>query len=419
MIPIADLIQKHRGLVNELARYDYASVSPLVGGFLTLPEFHANTIRLDALAHLACCACTGNRKADREMLVKCAGRHFTDSPLVSQEDPIEGQFVGNVATAFGNFRVFPGVEESADFWMEQILRPVERADVPEPLKPTVKHVRALLTLSEAVAERRQLKRYTFGSNRFCGRIAIPQWRDLTASARAVTFSAADLQALGIDRADLAPFLLTEESRNRLPNQTTGQTDLERYPPLVYKSAAYVTGNLGEAAFPTEHFRTDAMRAFCGDRANRQGNQFTHQVGDRAEQLGYVARRTVAMSALGVPASAGDCGDVDVLAWKRGSSDVFVIECKCLRTAISVRDVVDRLDEFRGERDDSLGKHLRRLNWLKDNPSTVSTLTGIPVAVLRLKGLLVTDDLVPMQFFSGSAISPQEVVPFNQLQALLK
>jgi hypothetical protein len=1235
MISIADLIQKHRGLVNELARYDYASVAPLVGGFLTFPNYHANTLRLDALAHLACYASVGKRKADREMLVNCAGRHFANSHLVSLEDPVEDAFVGNVATNFGNFRVFRGVEESGDFWTEAILRPFEEPYTPDPLKPTIRHIRALLALSEVVAERRQLKRYTFGSGQFCARLPIPQWRELIAASQAVTFSPSDLQSLEITLQDLVPFILAEERRGCLANQTTGHTDLERcpiiqcgdnlvlaaphavtlsvrrfmieqlkqagflgffemflhtgqfekwlrtlhyglgfepvdialpapteklplvyqtvmrfdegkyahvilldgnipgqlidshttdgltgeqqkeltkhlfncaeilkgrpnfnggmtlitrggigrgfamstdripewgmifaslpdwhtiarcddmsalrlwrmwrhrqwaehrglkilnlsgtlnlyacwrshnwrfiprqmpmsqphkllsvggdfvagvrrevlhayddhsclahdgthwirverrgarayyandrtapvyvspeavgqqtlvgsietanriwwiasktvgttaaersvlfqlwdcllnwmnravsilekefsnlpassvwveldildlskwtdedrmpeqctsvlptacinknerkivitlppefheqfhvpqnqaermlmdsvvsaigklgeislsdndrkrllsaifpndaaryfhsvrtenwaqmlagsarpspdfvpeeefsqsligladevgavpsngkitgdveclkclqkvvdklweriekglgqfnrqrvvtscftalaelekdaehwsmtarallalqdqqeilrfaeerrsdrdaasltnrllvetamyacpatggrplpnaerlellahlenlisaanhrdaisegfmqaeihvfpngeldfdkrfyatvmspyvramfakgfrssakgyeqwfsnyqqpknpdseetlnrmeqpfreefgltldqfvaiphqlgrfalknqklmvefdesgfrsflmnecnldaksaefylarfslpprrawdkdldgyqakdvwpwrfrrqlsllmrplvllsikpekrwlvYPPLVHKSAAYIVGNIGEAAFPTEHFRTDAMRAFCGDQANRQGNQFTHEVADRTEQLGFVARREVAMSALGVPASAGDFGDVDVLAWKRDSTDVFVIECKCLRTAISVRDVVDRLDEYRGERDDSLGRHLRRLNWLKANPTAVSVLTGIPATAIRFKGLLVTDDLVPMQFFSGSAISPQDVVPLNQFASVLK
>ena len=126
-----------------------------------------------------------------------------------------------------------------------------------------------------------------------------------------------------------------------------------------------------------------------------------------------------MSAFGVPASAGDFGDVDVLAWKIDSNGVFVIECKCLRTATSVRDVVDRLEEYRGERDDSLGKHLRRLDWLQRNPSAVSSLTGIPEATITLKGLLVTDDLVPMQFFNGAAIAPKDVVSFAQLKGLLK
>jgi hypothetical protein len=73
MIPIAELIKEHRGLVNELARYDYASIAPLVGGFLTLPDYHANTLLLDALAHLACYACAGKRIADRDRLDEYRG----------------------------------------------------------------------------------------------------------------------------------------------------------------------------------------------------------------------------------------------------------------------------------------------------------------------------------------------------------
>jgi hypothetical protein len=138
-----------------------------------------------------------------------------------------------------------------------------------------------------------------------------------------------------------------------------------------------------------------------------------------EQLGYLVRCEVSMRSLGVPASIGDFGDVDVLAWKSGQPSALIIECKYLRTAASVRDVVDRLDEFRGERDDYLAKHLRRLNWLKSNPAAVVALTRIPVTVIQFKGLLVTDDLVPMQFFTGSAIAPQDVVSFNQLSKLMK
>ena len=261
MISVADLIRDHEGLVKELARYDYESVAPLVGGFLTLPQFHGNAIRLAALAHLACYACRGKRQADRETLVRCAGRRLADSKLVSMEDPVEGPFVGNVATAFGNFRVFPGIEESGDYWSEQILRPLEAPDTPEPIKPSVKQIRALLTISDAVAERRRLQRYAFGSGQFSGRLTIPQWRDLVALAQAVTFLPRELEGLGILRDDLSPFTLRDEQRDRLPQQTTGQTELERYPLAQFEEKIVLVA---------PHAVTLSIRRFLVEQLDRVG-----------------------------------------------------------------------------------------------------------------------------------------------------
>jgi hypothetical protein len=192
-----------------------------------------------------------------------------------------------------------------------------------------------------------------------------------------------------------------------------------YPPLLAMNRLYVLNGVSEAAFPRHHFQSEAMLTFLDGQVNRQGHEFEHEVANHLEQLGFHTRRNIFMTALGASASSGVSGDVDVLAWKHNSSNVLVIECKHLRMAASVRDVVDRLDEFRGERDDKLGKHLRRLNWLKSNPAAVSALSGIPVTAIQFRGLLVTNDLVPMKFFSGSLISQQDVVALNQLANLLK
>jgi hypothetical protein len=265
MIPIADLVKHHRGLVNELARYDYASVAPLVGGFLTLPNFHANTLRLDTLAQLACLTCAGKREADREMLVRCAGRHFVGSELIKMEDPVEDGFIGNIATAFGNFRVFRGIEESGDFWAERLLRPLEDSDCPEPLAPVIRHVSALLRLSDAVAERLNLRRYTAGSGELRRRLEIPQWRELTASARAVTFTSADLESLQVTKEALEPFIFNEENRSRLRTQTTGHTDFERFPiaqfgnDLVIAAPHTITASIRR--FVVEHLQKSGFLGF--------------------------------------------------------------------------------------------------------------------------------------------------------------
>ena len=190
-------------------------------------------------------------------------------------------------------------------------------------------------------------------------------------------------------------------------------------PLVERSSSYLLNGLCHAAFATEHFSAESMRQFCGEVANEQGHRFAGAVGDHLEELGYDTKREIAMTALGASALLGDLGDVDVMAWKAESNEVLIIECKHLRIAASVRDVVDRLEEYRGERDDSLGKHLRRFNWLKANSCHVSALTGIPTGAIQFRGLLVTDELVPMQFFTGAAIMPQDVVSFVQLKDVLK
>ena len=192
-----------------------------------------------------------------------------------------------------------------------------------------------------------------------------------------------------------------------------------YPPLVEKSAAYLLHNLADASFPTEHFRSKAMIEYWGEQANRHGHKFTNAVSTELQSLGWNVRSEVTMSSLGVPATDGDLGDVDVIAWKVTPSVVLLIECKRLRPAISVRDVVERLDEYRGERDDSLGKHLRRVEWIRNHPEAIASLTGIESRLLQFRPLLVTSDVVPMQFFKGAPITVDQVVPFDALAAKLK
>jgi hypothetical protein len=226
--PLVELKEAHRGLVNDLRRYDYNSIGHLVAALLTFPNFHANTLRLDVLAHLACMSCEGNRKGDRAALAAIAGRHLADSPLCPMEDPVEDAFIGNVGTKFGNFRVFRGIEESGDFWLERALRPLPD-EIPGPLQTTVKELRALLTLSDAVAERLRLVRYVSGGGERGQRLVVPRWREVTAHADALCFTETDLQKLAITSAQLKPFISQHSFRSELVAERLGHTHLDRHP----------------------------------------------------------------------------------------------------------------------------------------------------------------------------------------------
>jgi len=190
------------------------------------------------------------------------------------------------------------------------------------------------------------------------------------------------------------------------------------PTFLEESIAYLLHCVTEGLLPTEFFHSDEMRTHCGEIVNREGNLFTDEVAGVFAKAGFHTKTCVLMTALGTSKNDGPKGDVDVLAWRSASEPVFVVECKRLRRAATVREVIERLEEFRGGKGDSLEKHLKRFNWLKTNPGKIAALTGIGVNKLVLESLLVTSETVPMQFFEGLSISKDRVLPVFNLNSFL-
>jgi hypothetical protein len=262
MFKIAELADDLRRVVRSLARYDYESIAPVVAGFLTFPSYHANTLRLDIMCHLARYACNGTRQADRDVLVLCAGRHLSDSELIRLEDPVEDTFIGNVSSHYGNFRLFRGIEESGDYWVASILKVFEEPNLPPPIQLLADQILALLRLSEAVVQRRGFNRYLFGGNEFLRRrLEIPQWRELTSASQAVIFSLNELAGLGISVEHLAPFIFEQADRARLLDQTTGHSDLQRFP------LARLDGKI---VLTAPHAVTVSVRRYAVERLSHDG-----------------------------------------------------------------------------------------------------------------------------------------------------
>ena len=126
-----------------------------------------------------------------------------------------------------------------------------------------------------------------------------------------------------------------------------------------------------------------------------------------------------MTGLGASKKDG-LGDVDVLAWNDASGRVFVIECKRLLMATTVREVVQRLEDFQGNKEekDSLGRHLRRIDWITKHSDEVAKLIGIPSSNIKLIPLLVTSDTVPMQFYDAMKFPTAQVIPYDDLAKYL-
>jgi hypothetical protein len=191
-------------------------------------------------------------------------------------------------------------------------------------------------------------------------------------------------------------------------------------PAFDKAARYVTQNIAQGRFPDQFFSTPKMRSYIGSRVDRRGHNFAVKVRDELERLGFSTQLEIKMTALGSPKQP-DLGDVDVLAWRPTGRTVCAIECKSLTAALTVREIIQRLEDFRGDerREDSLGKHVRRTKWLETNRAKVARVTGLPAVDLKVIGLLVCSDLVPMQFFQEMHFPAEHVLSFDDLKKIKK
>jgi len=190
-------------------------------------------------------------------------------------------------------------------------------------------------------------------------------------------------------------------------------------PQLEKGVAYWLGNLNDGYFPREFFASKEMRRFIGSIARRRGQEFTRSVGTMFNEAGYSFDIEIEVTALGASKHAG-LGDIDILAWQTNTGRVFAAECKRLQTALTPREVIQRLEDFRGSREqkDSLGRHLRRVDWLRANLDALAAWTKIPLEQLTLTPLLIPSEIVPMQFFEDMDFPTDHVVPFDDLPSFL-
>lgn len=231
MLPLGEILNACSGLVQDLPRYSRWHTVRLLAGLLTRPEYHANTVRLEAMVHLGIGVCAGEMRPARTDLQAWLNEHLEPTHLRFAEDPIEDVFVTNVVNGTGNHRVFGGIWESNDYWLQSLLRVLpflpEKADY----QKMVRSVDALLDLSEAVAERNGLTRNIAGAGEATNEVELPPMPELEQLGDRVVFSDAELRALGINSYHLKPFVLPDREFSKILASANGDSLLERQPLL--------------------------------------------------------------------------------------------------------------------------------------------------------------------------------------------
>lgn len=225
---------EHKELIRKIRQFDPIETAGLVAGLLTEPTCAANTFRLEFFVHIALIYAKGKNKPDVARLSRWLNKDLGATHVASLEDPMEDVFISNITHKTGNYRIFEGIWESNDFFLQRILNVIDTLPESANTIQLQREVRALLTLSEEIAKRRSLPRYCSGSGIDKGPISLPAERKLYLMFRALTFSNADLEKLGVLRQDLSPFFLTKQHRNLMLSQTNDCSCLN-YHPLVEDS----------------------------------------------------------------------------------------------------------------------------------------------------------------------------------------
>ncbi len=234
MIPIASA--ETEKLARVLAKYAPRATIARSAGLLTAPNLQANTVRLEVLVYLAVAYCAGNKKPGHMELGRWLNQYLGQTQMAMWEDPIEDVFVTNVNTPEGNRRVFEGIWESNDYFLQIALDTLMSRKAPQECHDLLQPAFALLRLSDFVAERLELHRWHIEPSNPKGSVSVAPATHIEDRARAVTFTKDDLEALGVTREVLSPFLFREEDKTKLKDESTGDTSLELRPLVDFGDA---------------------------------------------------------------------------------------------------------------------------------------------------------------------------------------
>ena len=247
-------------LRRRLENFSFPFVAAPLAGLLTRPENHCATARIEALIHLTALACCGDKEPRPRDLRQWLNRMVLADPISQLEVPVEDVFVSNVGT-WGNSRLFDGRWQNNSDQVQLCIETLFRLQERPWAAHTLRHVMALLRVSESVAGRAGIARNSCTTSRPTEPIAVDA-SSVAESSSHVRFSDDELVAIGVDPDDLDPFVFQGEHVELLTAQSIGHTALERRPLVRFRGHTMV-------ALPTSIGA--AIRRFVVERAATGGD----------------------------------------------------------------------------------------------------------------------------------------------------
>ena len=237
-VTIQEIADENKALVRDLSSYDPNGAIPLLASLLTLPEYQSHCIRLEILVALAVAFCKGRKKANIGKAVNWFSQ-IGGSRCVAGEDPAEDVFVSLAQDRNGNYRLLVGVWEAAGFYTQRVMEVVSSMPDDGKFWQIKRSFVALLIISDMVCEKAGLQRYQLGSDEQHSTLLhrqIPSRNNLI-SRVSITFE--ELNARGVNKVDIEPFLFQLQMKDHLFEQQIGCSYLDRNP-LIIQSKDHLT-----------------------------------------------------------------------------------------------------------------------------------------------------------------------------------
>lgn len=238
-IYLKQILDNNPEIADELHRINAKSILVLVGGLLTIPRFAPNTVRLEALSHFAFYLCRGKKIANNKSLDKLLNDLLFVTKLADLEDPVEDLFILNVISPIGNHRIFRGVWETPDYWLQKTIQVLFNLPRSKNIHDVQRGVISILQISDLIAEGLKLHRYSEADGYPKGNISIPKNYELGKLKNSIFFSFIELEKLEITKKDLLPFLSDLSEPKEIENEAIGNSSLERKPLLLTDEGIYV------------------------------------------------------------------------------------------------------------------------------------------------------------------------------------
>lgn len=216
--------------------YDVKASVAAAGGLLTVPELQANTVRLEAIAHLIVASSAGKKrpsKQDTARWFRQVGQAFAH-----MEDAAEDVFVGRVHIDGRNYRVLEGLAEANCHHLQHMLTAVENMPDRGVYAALKQSCRAMLALSDLVCARSGLEAFCRGGEYGLDALPVNNLPTLKTLAARVTFSVDDLAQAGVSRRALGSFCLPPSQRN-VGFGGYGDSWLERQPLIDFQDELVV------------------------------------------------------------------------------------------------------------------------------------------------------------------------------------